>query len=71
MQYSEREPFNVAAGLYDSLLVCMSEILYRWNIVFSGNALRLGEKATRMRVISARDEVTSGQNGSALTIEVR
>jgi hypothetical protein len=72
MQYSEREPFNVAAGLYDSLLGGISDVLYRWNIVLCGNSLSLGEKATRMQVISARDKVTSGQSGGALTsIEAR
>jgi hypothetical protein len=69
MQYSEREHSDVAAGLYYSLLGCMSDILYRWNIIFCGNSLRLGEKAACVQVFSVRDfklKVTSRQTGSAL-----
>jgi hypothetical protein len=62
MQYSEREHSDVAAGLYDSLLGGMSDVLYRWNITFCGNSLRLGKKATCMQVFSTRDKVTSGKS---------
>jgi len=56
MQYSEREPFDIAAGLYDPLFEGMSDILYRWNIIFCSNSLSLGEKARCIQIFSARDK---------------
>ena len=71
MQYSEREPFDVAVGLYDALLGGMSNVLYGRNVIFCGNSLRLGEKAISMQQISASDKVTPGQSRGALTISIR
>jgi hypothetical protein len=46
LRYSNRELIDVEVCFHDPLLGGMTDILYRWDIVFGGNSLRLCEKAT-------------------------
>jgi hypothetical protein len=46
LRYSDRVVIGVEVCLHDPLLGCVFNVLYRRDIIFRGNSLSLGKKAT-------------------------